>query len=512
MKHILQILVFGLVFLSSETLRASDGFQKITKDNQNFNFEEMENSLSPECSGFIQSLPPHYSYDWVEVPENVEDPQSDQIKVFFYWRQARNAFGVTESAPVISFYNGGPGHSSHGSYRDIESRLHPFHVVFIDQRGTGCSDSLPAPKVSHLARYAHYLSRGIVADSETIREDLLGKKSKWSVFGQSFGSLIVHRYLALAPQSLISAHAHGYAATTNPQNWALLRMLKHKENLDDYLKKYPKDQPILSLISKVGEDFCVNQDHPQVGKIRSCGPYLIDALFIYLGFKVSWNSLHQLIQSFGVIRNGKKELNANRFKGVIGRVLYDYLGFGAEGDAINTFMNRMEAYVPREPSLSDYYLGLFEKLAEQKNDPRSWLMGEEARLHFAIQSRFRDAADRFQPLKRDLLRPEDVVQSLRQFKEIEFYLYSGNFDSFSPPEAFQSIVKMGGDRIQYTNFPSSGHAGFLTEQKVWDEIYGVYGLKDPTALDGQEVMRILAVPKKDSSEALKTLRWLAQFR
>ena len=80
-------------------------------------------------------------------------------------------------------------------------------MIYLDQRGNGCSDPYPAGPVNTqfttmtAQRLALYGSRSIVRDAEALRELLLGPGKSWSAFGQSFGGEIVHRYVEMLPQS-----------------------------------------------------------------------------------------------------------------------------------------------------------------------------------------------------------------------------------------------------------------------------------------------------------------------
>ncbi len=135
---------------------------------------------------------------------------------------------ANEKAPII-FYNGGPTSDSHSSFEAFSTLSDEFKkliqneqsFIFMDQRGTGCSDTYLNSGMESEALFLDYIrhlqndwaSSSIVADSEILRKELFGDKIKWKVYGQSYGALIAQRYIEIAPQGLSSVHAHGFAFT-----------------------------------------------------------------------------------------------------------------------------------------------------------------------------------------------------------------------------------------------------------------------------------------------------------
>lgn len=50
--------------------------------------------------------------------------------------------------------------------------------------------------------------------------------------------------------------------------------------------------------------------------------------------------------------------------------------------------------------------------------------------------------------------------------KIPFFLFSGSFDCMVPKDLFENKVKVLGKLVTYTNFPDSGHEGFMSEARV----------------------------------------------
>src|SRR5205085_324026 len=156
----------------------------------------------------------------------------------------------------------------------------PF--VFIDQRGTGCSDPYPqghTPDV--LARLAHYGSAEIVADAEAIRVSLIGG-APWKIFGQSYGAYIVHRYVALASDSVVSASAHGDAIMNDPLRRYTARIESQHKVLDRYLADYPDDLPLIqTLRTRLTPEVCYRSSDLED---KVCGKNTLGPLYSALGF------------------------------------------------------------------------------------------------------------------------------------------------------------------------------------------------------------------------------------
>lgn len=131
------------------------------------------------------------------------DKFSSDRKVFYFVRPANR-----ENAPYLVFFNGGPGMAASEMYTrfNYEGFLPNYNVVFFDQRGTGLSFDSASVALSDLK---YFSARQITCDAELIRQQVLGKDSKWIIFGQSYGGVILRKYLELFPQSVEVAISHG---------------------------------------------------------------------------------------------------------------------------------------------------------------------------------------------------------------------------------------------------------------------------------------------------------------
>jgi pimeloyl-ACP methyl ester carboxylesterase len=111
--------------------------------------------------------------------------------------------------PYLVFLQGGPGFEAARPTSPpsgwIKRALADYHVLLLDQRGTGRSSpvgrQLPGDTPEAQAEYLSWFrADAIVRDAELIRHEL--GVERWSVLGQSFGGFAAMTYLSVAPDGL----------------------------------------------------------------------------------------------------------------------------------------------------------------------------------------------------------------------------------------------------------------------------------------------------------------------
>ncbi|MBV72160.1 MAG: alpha/beta hydrolase [Myxococcales bacterium] len=200
----------------------------------------------------------------IQVPLDHRKPDHETISVFA--RTLKSIQAKDEQRPFILYLQGGPGFECQRPTRRggwMDRALDEFHVILIDQRGTGrsspvCHRTLLAQgDASQQAQYlTHFRADSIVADCEVIRKAIIGEDTKWSILGQSFGGFCALTYLSYAPDGLESALFTGglppldghpdkvYQATYD-------RVLERDRR---YFERYPDDRKLIERITKVIED------------------------------------------------------------------------------------------------------------------------------------------------------------------------------------------------------------------------------------------------------------------
>jgi pimeloyl-ACP methyl ester carboxylesterase len=185
-----------------------------------------------------------------EVPLDHDAPGGEGIEVFA--REVRAPRAADDERPYLLFLNGGPGFPNvrpTGPDTWLGAALEEFHVVLMDQRGTGLSTpadarTLPArgDAEAQAAYLAHFRADAIVRDAEILRERLAG--GRWSVLGQSYGGFCATTYLSFAPDGLTEAFVTGGLPPVGRGVDETYRALagRHDKRLEHYFARYPEDR------------------------------------------------------------------------------------------------------------------------------------------------------------------------------------------------------------------------------------------------------------------------------
>ena len=397
---------------------------------------------------------------YVTVPEDYSNPTGRQIKVFYYGR-------VQPGKDPVVFFNGGPGSDSHGSANVIENyyiqapEIHQLSFVYIDQRGTGCSDPFPnEPTHETVERLTHYTSENIVRDAEAVREVLFGAGSKWKIFGQSYGGLIVHRYSMVAPQSIKGAFAHGFSLMVDQNDWLTLRIKSQKRVLELYFHDYPGDRAKLtSLRGLIADDLCFEETGTRI-----CGNKVLDALTIFLGFSNNWYYINTQI---GKLLKADGTLNMTELEKFVRNYVFGvYNSSGLAGSVISI------AEISGGDSDQESCRLVNEKIAAEGEHPEQWLINECRLLAGMVNDQWNDLLHGINIHKQ--MTPAMLKQALTANPQMPFFLYSGEKDVFVPVETFVEEVTALGNLLTYRQYPNSGHEGFYTERQVWRDIVSVH--------------------------------------
>ncbi|EDM28855.1 putative prolyl aminopeptidase [Lentisphaera araneosa HTCC2155] len=432
--------------------------------NSQFPYESLKSELSAQDRHYIEKLPDQVIFDWVQVPESHQIKDGETLRVFYEYRLPKK---TDKNKRPICFFYGGPGLDPRSAVHSLLPMTKENGILIIHQRGTGLSS--PLPKIQHdsdILRYKNYLSRAIVQDAEIIRKKIFDHQA-WVVTGQSFGSLIIQRYITMYPNSLYSAHAHGFAATSLPTPFAEARIIKHKEVLNEYLKKYPKDKKRLELIAQYCKTNTFSpKNEPQI-KIQGRHSFSFAGM-VFLSAPNYWKDLSNILTMICP----ENTVDPHKLKLMINNFYFNksFLHLGKEQDVLNVVFNRHEAYVTQVgQSLSNYYKEIITKLKKQDIDTDKWSMGEEALMHFCIDAPMHNLADSYDLGPADPLRPKDIAKALKNTPHLNFHLYAGEIDSVAPPETFEELQKHCHRGLSFKILPG-GHDSFLSPV-FWEEVF-----------------------------------------
>ena len=186
-----------------------------------------------------------------DVPLDHAEPGGERIEVFV--REARSPRAAGDERPYLLFLNGGPGFPNvRPTAADswLGTALEEFHVLLLDQRGTGLStpaDAQTLPRRGDAAAQAEYLSHfradAIVRDAELIRPHFTAG-APWSVLGQSYGGFVATTYLSFAPEGVAEAFVTGGLPPVGRSVDEVYRSLaeRHEKRLELYYDRYPEDR------------------------------------------------------------------------------------------------------------------------------------------------------------------------------------------------------------------------------------------------------------------------------
>lgn len=404
-----------------------------------------------ECREFIRSLPPHYRYAKITVPENWGEPRGPQIEVFYYWNTG-NFAGRTP----IAFFNGGPTYDSHATFAAMKDAIerHRVPFVFIDQRGTGCSTPYPRElNEATVKRLGHYGSAAVVRDADAIRARLFGHQ-KWRIFGQSAGGWMVFRYLELLPENIEAAYAHGAALNGDEVAEMVARLKSQRRVSENYFKRFPHDMALWrEAQTRIPQDLCFSD-----GTTRICGPGILDALITNLGFGNRKGSSHEWIQSLkgrndAEFREWLKEFVTHFFFGTyVGGNSYAATALGllevAGGD-------------------QDACAAAHERLEREGEHPLEWPLNE-CRMEQSVERKWTEVVLTLKA--REPYHLDTVAEQLAHHPDLPLYLYASRQDSFVPVESYRETLTRLGGRAIYREFTASGHEGYFTEAAIWSDL------------------------------------------
>jgi pimeloyl-ACP methyl ester carboxylesterase len=186
-----------------------------------------------------------------KVPLDHTRPDGETISVF--GREVVASDKEKSNLPWLVFFQGGPGMKAPRPEQSsgwLKRALQEYHVLLLDQRGTGRSASINYQTLTRFGtprEQSDYLKNfradSIVRDAELIRRELIGEGNRWSVLGQSYGGFCITHYLSVAPDSLKEAIITGGLPPLNrsPDDVyrATYRRVIDKNRL--YYERYPED-------------------------------------------------------------------------------------------------------------------------------------------------------------------------------------------------------------------------------------------------------------------------------
>ena len=262
----------------------------------------------------------------LEVPLDHARPDGETITVFV--REARAAGKADAQLPYLLFLQGGPGSPAArptGLEQWIERAAQDYHLLLIDQRGTGRSTPVTAQTLAPLGSpqaQADYLklfrADSIVRDAELVRAEL-GRGEPWALLGQSYGGFCSTTYLSIAPEGVREAYVTGGLPPLDRSADDVYRAT-YKRVADRnrrYYARYPQDvETVRRLVALVESEDVRFADGTPLSRLR-----LLQAGSI-LGMSYGFEKLHYLLE----------------------------IAFTAAGEVSSQFLRALEEQLPFGPS------------------------------------------------------------------------------------------------------------------------------------------------------------------
>lgn len=402
------------------------------------------------CPDIAKVYGPDWIQGFVEVPLDWNNPQSELIKVAYYHKDQSQ---FTNKTPIV-FFNGGPTMAGHSSIKLLSNRpsLKDENMIYIDQRGTGCSSSFPEYSEQTKNEFRHYTSHSIVKDAEEVRKQIQGDQ-KWRIFGQSYGGLISMRYIEQSPESIESAHIHGFGVPESAEKFFAAReksILRFTDEILDF--KHLKSSPysVRELMDRlIDKPNFINScfDVPGALKSKFCGPDIFTALFMMTGFKDVWPRVTHYLALFD--KNiDNQEILYNEMKKFVNIYLLRFNNIN-QAAALNTI-----SYIELAPGK------LFYESCMHENAIIS-----ECRFKKNFLPRLKSKPDvEISPI--DL---EKVAANIKQL-DVDVHYYAGRYDTFLPEELLVDTAEKLGITDRLHIFENSGHEGFYTESYVIERL------------------------------------------
>ncbi len=500
------ILFFGFIIFSNFLYGFSEEFLP------NLIPSELEGKLSSQCLAVIEYIDEQDNlfFQFIESKEDIisdldeeyydtEDLLVDDKFYVFTWGQLVLDEQGNIKNPLVHF-NGGPGSSSSGTINMVNllnrrGDLDEISFITLDQRGTGCSvTDFRGKSANALSSYG---IKGIIYDAEVIRKLLLGEDSSWGILGQSFGGLLVRKYIEQAPEYLNFAFSHGYSITKNSYDFYIKRYTGMGVVNNYYFEEYPEDRERMKNISD--SDYRVF-GFTEETSITLSG--LIDNLNLHLVSLESWSTIHSFIRYFDDLIFTYENLDidssfseffhekANRYLGyfsffsiAMAKQVDD--SFYSSESYISNLVSQLSRFPEYEkPTLEDekLYEFIYIRNIDHKVVPISEMRFSESmglETNFTTSPEYTDEQldfynnflEEWALLKNDYLDLDKIKVNLNDFPNLKFNIYLSEYDPIYLPTVISYELGVFGDLInEYIVLKNSGHEGYYTETQLWDDI------------------------------------------
>lgn len=401
-----------------------------------------------ECKKFISALPPDWTWGVVS---------NSGVRIFYYFKGSPN-----ELTHPVAILNGGPGRNSH-SLPNHFGATPGLNFIYMDQRGTGCSDPFPTVGIhdTSLSELQNWTTRKMVGDFEAVRRHLLQNR-KWVIYGHSFGGMAVIRYMEIKPENLVAAHI----SATSDSFWEPRVTVQAREEAFEILQPRFLDRQLngpdgpesvraalLALRRDLPSDMCFIFGDPYENQL--CGGEVLDALSLSIGFLDRWDA-----EVFRI------ELLRKKLKAGDTRVVQRLLQQLAQEAGVKTEYRNLVG--KGAIGFVDMLQGRFiSALCEELNLPARNYPISECRMfrNLARKTSQTAYADARRFLRPDPY-PQKKIRSNIERLKLPVHVYAGTIDPFVPVVTSQRLAHELGPRVKFHLLQDADHGVAMKHAEV----------------------------------------------
>jgi pimeloyl-ACP methyl ester carboxylesterase len=384
--------------------------------------------LNKECRTFLATLPSDEVKGWLTTTVSPEDLRP--IAVFFHHHPFHG------SIPWI-YFNGGPLDFDHSKDFDLVFSLEkaaPPSIIYLDQRGTGCSSPMELKDDSNLG-ISEWASRGIVRDAEKLRK-ALGIKV-WNAIGDSYGGLIVRRYIANAPGALKKVISHGYYLL-DPQTFTKDRTRWQINPIEAYFKKYPGD---IEILKQVSTQFPCGTN----GDDQDCGLLRIRSLiFPAMVSHARWSVIHQFLPDL-LLKSDEAKKNSSILE----------TGGSDSSDVVEKYI---KVVIAVDEGMPFWDMNICKEVADQlQAEFHTDALAPLLECYGSNVEMTPELTQMIDSLHDFYVSQKDIENSLAKNPQIQFYITASIYDYYVSFPAVQAEVKALAGRATFVPLMKSGH-------------------------------------------------------
>ncbi|MBP9709089.1 MAG: hypothetical protein KBD78_15745 [Oligoflexales bacterium] len=257
--------------------------------------------------------------------------------------------------------------------------------------------------------------------------------------------MIVHRYLEEAPESIYSAHAHGFAPGLDSVEGIEARLLNQYKIVNKFFDQNPRAKANFDkLLAYLSPNRCYRH-----GKDEVCGIDTLNELGSFFSFQNQWPDLVDLFTSQEMLFKANGEINIENLKKFI-----KYLNFEPSKsdedpqDVGGETISLMEIF-PENVTVDDPTgcVRAYNRLVYSLKIEASKMYFNECASKLKLDADTNESIYSLGKFLGYIDLDIEVIKANLLENQIPFYLYSGELDGMAPPTIFTKEVSLLSDLV-----------------------------------------------------------------